>query len=130
MIASLYQSGSSRQAFCAGPSDWPSCSWFCISMAGLDVGTRNDPEDVRGNVVRAQLEIVARPVPGVARVGEKVVDFEGRRVDAELAQREVDPARLHVARVEIDGDEHHVREVGGRLRVAEDLVVVDRVESE
>ena len=47
-----------------------------------------------------------------------------------VSEREVQFGDVRVERVEVDGDEHHVRAVGGHLAVEQDVVVVRRVEAQ
>src|SRR5262245_18678695 len=78
-------------------------------------------EDVRGERMRVELDVVPVPLPAVdAPAPEQVLHLELLAAEAEL-----DPARLHVAGVEVDDGEDEV--VAFLLRVGDQLIVVDLV---
>src|SRR5690606_5611296 len=88
-------------------------------------------KDVRRLCARVEHHEIPSALPAVARVAEKVVDLVALVVrEAELAGRDVDPTGLRIVWVEIDDDEHDVLEVARRLRIEEELVVVDTVEAD
>src|SRR5512147_2109860 len=121
MTASLYQSG---------PSAVPEGALLSeLVVAGLCVGSALYTEDVRGKRVRAELEVVPGAGPFVAPAPEQVVDevaLAGR--DAEILDREVDPAGLHVPGIEVHGHENQVLLFS--FRIADQLIVVDRVKAQ
>src|SRR6266571_5951009 len=87
-----------------------------------------EPEDL-GWGIRAELDIVARPLPHVARPTEKLVRLVALvALDAEILERQVDHADLRVMRVKVDHRQHHVGQVLCALRVGEQLVVLGGVE--
>src|SRR5688572_25286280 len=90
MTASLYQSGSVGCAPAAGAG---SCA--CSSGMGSPVYKK----DVRGKRVRVEFYVVLVPLPPEAPAPQQVLHLELLAAEAEL-----DPARLHVAGVEVD---HH-----------------------
>src|SRR5688572_20931866 len=87
MTASLYQSGS---VGCAGAA-------ACACSSGM--GSPVYKEDVRGKRVRIEFYVVLVPLPPEAPAPQQVLHLELLAAEAEL-----DPARLHVAAVEVD---HH-----------------------
>src|SRR5687768_7420574 len=101
MTASLYHWPSAMSAVAAG----------CGACASLDLGSPEYTEDMRGQGVRVQLDVVATAVPGVAPAGELVVQL------VELAGRaEFDPARMYVMRVEVHHRQDNVFTLGLRVR--------------
>src|SRR5690242_4344601 len=111
MTASLYQSARSVEdsSLSAAATCWSSLS-------------SDNTEDMRRKGLRIELHEVAPARPGVAAAAQQVLQVVGLA----LAPREVDPARLQVARVEVDGDEDQV--FAFLLRVDEQLVVVGGME--
>src|SRR5436309_6676964 len=69
----------------------------------LGVRVPAQAQHVRWTDLRIELDVVARPAPEVTRVGEQIVRLEDLPgIDAQLGQIQVDPARLHMMRIEID----------------------------
>src|SRR6185436_18902811 len=129
MTASLYHSGSSSCGGSAAGGASSNCSSPMRTFMGAVDSRLAHAQDVSGPRERVELDLIARALPGVARAVEEVVDLEAPvRVDAELGQRERGPARLPVVGIEVHGDQYDVGKVGRRFRVAENLVVVGRVE--
>src|SRR5512147_858358 len=102
MTASLYQSASSTVA----------TEGMVLSKLvepGLRVRAPLDAKDVGRKHVRAELDVVAASGPFVAPAPEEVVHDVGlARRDAELLRGEIDPARLHVPRIEVHRGEDEV----------------------
>src|SRR6185295_5941897 len=111
MTASLYQSAASVDD-CSLPASATSRISLCS----------DNTEHVRGKGLRVEAEEIAPAVPGVAPAAEQVLDLVG----AALARREIHPARLREARVEVDRDQDQVFTL--LLGVREQLVVVGRME--
>src|SRR6478736_2913867 len=113
MTASLYQSGS------AG------CVWggggLASSSSSSGMGSPVYKEDVRGERMRVEFDVVLVPLPGIAPAPEQVLHLERLAAEAEL-----DPARLHEACVEVD--DHQDLVVALFFRIRDQLVVVDRME--
>src|SRR6202011_1264114 len=90
-----------------------------------------ETEDLRLRRRRAELDIVARPVPYVTRAAQELVRLVAAvSVDAERVERQVDHSHLPVVRIDVHHREHDISEVVRALRVGEDLVVLGRVEHE
>ena len=91
-------------------------------------------EDVGGLNVWAQGNVVGAVVPGVVDTGQQVLNIEVLVVgDAQHFQIEVNPARLFVMGIEVDGYQNRVvsvRTVGSGLRVAHQIGVIDGMEME
>src|SRR5262245_18197006 len=115
MTASLYQSGSAGCASGAGGAAASSCS----SSSGMDSLVYK--ENVRGERVRVEFDVVFVPLPHIAPAPQPVLHLELRAAEVEL-----DPARLHIAGVEVHHGKHEV--VAVLLRLRDQLVVVDLVE--
>src|SRR5262245_8768680 len=99
------------------------CSLFASATSRISLSADNT-EHVRGKGLRVEAHVVAAPVPGVPAAAEQVLHFIG----APLAGSEVDPAGLHVSRVEID--RHQDEAPAFLLRIGEQLIVVCRVEAQ
>src|SRR5258706_6981426 len=137
MTASLYQSRSfpdsvSPLGACTSIARWSmregSGEVFELLLGAL---VATEPEDMRRADVWIQLDVVARPMPQVARVGEQVVDLEGLPArDPKLIEVEVDPARLRMLPIEIDDYQYRVGTLASDLAVADELVVVAAVEAQ
>src|SRR5688572_20928479 len=100
MTASRYHSAESGSRAAAGST--------CTSGEVIEASVRSPvyTEDMRGKLVRIQLDVVAPAGPLVLRAAEKVmdlVDFARRDVEPEL-----DPARLGVLRVQVHHSENYV----------------------
>src|SRR5882672_517953 len=117
MTASLYQSGSAGCASEEGAELASSCS----SSSGM--GSPVYKENVRGKRVRVEFYVVLAPLPPVAPAPQQVLHLERLAGGAEL-----DPARLHVAGVEV----HHRQDevVAFFLRIGDQLVVACLVETQ
>ena len=72
--------------------------------------------------MRVEAHEVAAAVPGVAAAAEQVLHFIG----AALAGREVDPAGLRIARVEVDDNKNRIEIVVFAVR--DQLIVIREVE--
>src|SRR5258708_10951037 len=116
MTASLYQSRSFSGSVSPLGGGTSVARW---SMRGnvsgevfellLGALVATEPEDMRRADVWIQLDVVARPMPQVARVGEQVVDLEGLPArDPKLIEVEVDPARLRMLPIELDDYQYRV----------------------
>src|SRR6267142_2291211 len=108
MTASLYQSA--RSSLRRSSS---------ISFLSSD-----NTEHVRRQGLRVELDEVAPPRPAVVAAAEQVVDD----VSAVLSPVEIDPARLHVARIEVHRHQDPV--LARLLGIDEQLVVVGRMEAQ
>src|SRR5690242_7241699 len=78
------------------------------------------PQDVRGDRVRIELDVVPLPLPHEARLRQEVVD--GERfvlIDTELAERQMEYPRLGVVRIEVDDADDQVRSVVAALRIGD-----------
>src|SRR6476469_303717 len=106
MMASLYQSSPAP--------DTPTSS--ARAMIRLSTGNHlaqfGYPEDVSRRDGRVQPDPVARPAPGVARIAEQVVHFEGLvGVEPELGQRQLDEALVRPEWVQVDDHDDRVRAI-------------------
>src|SRR5687767_990351 len=114
MTASRYQSAESGSCAAAGS----------VRTSGevIEASVRSPvyTEDMRGKLVRVELDVVAPAGPFVLRAAEEVVHLEalaGRDVEGQLH-----PAGLGVLRIEVD---HHQDDVlAGLLGVGHQLVIV------
>src|SRR4051812_22970803 len=115
MTASLYQSALSGKA--GAPSG------MTAGAAATWVFSRNT-EDVRRELLRVELHEVAPPVPCISPGGEEIVEVVG------IGRRavEIDMARLGELRIEVHAREDQV--VALLLRIADELVVVGRMEAQ
>src|SRR5258706_764002 len=111
MTASLYQRARSVD----------DCSLSASAIWRISLCPDNT-EHVGGKGLRVEADEIAAAVPAVAPAAEQVLDFVG----AALAGREVQPARLRHARIEVHGDENQVFTL--LLGVREQLIVVGRME--
>src|SRR5687768_2892251 len=81
-------------------------------------------EDMRGKLVRIQLDVVAPAGPLVLRAAEKVMDLVGfARRDVEP---ELDPARLGVLRIQVNYNQQHT--ILMMFAVTNHQIVVDGME--
>src|SRR5207249_10163676 len=89
----------------------PSCAWRrpagSRSQEVLEVVLAADAaaeaEDLARHGVRIDLDVVALSAPQEARAGDELVGLEGTvALDAQLLQGQMDPAALHVVRVDVD----------------------------
>src|SRR2546422_394325 len=112
MTASLYQSAVSGSAGAA--SGTATTTWLF---------SRNT-EDVRRQRVGIQLQEIAPPAPGVMIGGDEIVQLVARARRAV----EIEPAALRVLRIQVD--RHQDQVVALLFRVAQELVVVRRVEAQ
>src|ERR1041385_9097325 len=110
MTASLYQRARSVD----------DCSLSASATSRISLSSDNT-EHVGGKGLRVEAHEVAAAVPRIAGAAQQGLHFVG----AALAGREVDPARLRIARVEVDGDKHQV--LTFLLRIRQQLVVIGRV---
>src|SRR5690348_13699617 len=92
MTASLYQSGS------VGCSSGRGCGAASSRGSSSGMGSPVYKEDVRGERVRVEFDVVLVSLPPEAPAPQQVLHLE-----LLAAEAEVDPARLHVAGVEV----HH-----------------------
>src|ERR1043165_2473990 len=95
MTASLYQSGSAGCVSGGGGLASSSCS------SGM--GSPVYKEDMRGERVRVEFDVVLVPLPGIAPAPEQVLHLERLAAEAER-----NPARLHEPRIEVDDHQHVV----------------------
>src|SRR5882762_2635846 len=93
MTASLYQRARSVD----------DCSLSASATSRISLSSDNT-EHVGRKGLRVEAHEVAAAMPGVAPAAEQVLHFIG----AALAGREVDPAGLRIARVEVDDDKNRV----------------------
>src|ERR1700722_13369674 len=88
-------------------------------------------EDVRRQDLRVQFDVIRGAVPKVPRIGQQVVYLVGLiRSKLEICQRNLDPARLLVTRIQIYDDENNIGQIVGGLAVGNELVIVKPVESQ
>ena len=84
---------------------------------------------VRGNTRGIEQHEIAPPIPKIARAGQQVVHLIWLTfIDAQPFEIELDPAGLHVMRIEIDDGNDDVGSIGRRLAITDQLIVVDRKE--
>ena len=88
-------------------------------------------QDVRRHAPGIEHYVIAAAAPLVALVAQQIVHLVGRRlVESEPRQVELDPARLYVMRIEVHHHDDHV--VRGRiaLQIADELLIVERAETQ
>src|SRR5262245_19654711 len=112
MIASLYQSGSSKAG--AGEADSEEIGSVAISIA-------IDMQDVALSNLRVQPHGGPLATPLVGHIVEQIADAEGR-VAANPGNADV--PMLHVVRIETDDRQDPVGPIGRGLAVGDDLAVV------
>src|SRR6476659_5159902 len=133
MIASLYQSGSSSDAECAGTTASSGTLRFGISVTlairlGRPSGLRRfDPKNVRLPHARVEPHVIPFPSPYVLHIVDEIVGGERR---AGRGARDLDPAVLHVVGVEVHHDEQRRRSFRSSLAVRDDLWIVGRVKAQ
>src|SRR5690242_16182681 len=83
---------------------------------------------MRGHRLRIELYVVARTVPEIASIGQKIVNLKRLLlVEPELFERKLQPARLPVNRVEVYDHDDDVVSIIRPFAPADDLVVVRRM---
>src|SRR5579871_4755694 len=128
MTAFLYQRASLPAA--SWMSSWIDFfTWILLRLERRRFSRPIDEEDMRGSArARAQLNVIAGPVPRVARVGQEIMHLEGDEgPKAKLLQGQIDPAGLHPVRIKIDHDQDHILEVVGDLAIGNQGLVVGAV---
>src|ERR1700761_3394597 len=106
MTASLYQSGSSTSSpdGVAGSFAEDCATSFIVQSLGshkvvevmLGAHVPAQLEDMRGQALRIERDVVARPAPLIALPAQKIVDLIGLAgIEAESAEVQLDPAGLY-----------------------------------
>src|SRR5215470_5083814 len=99
--------------------------------AGRSGGIALDAKNMRGDRGRAELDVIARAAPSVARVGQKIAHSVAfSRTEAQGLEIQIDPTRLDVAPVEVHHRQDRVPPVGGAFAVADHLRVIEGVKVE
>ncbi len=90
-----------------------------------------DDEDMRRDCLRVQLNVVAHPVPDIARLGQKVVCLVRLAwVKSQILQRKGNETGLFVMRVEINHYQHLIRAIYIAFGISNDLLVIHFVEAQ
>lgn len=91
-----------------------------IFEIGLGAEPSSDPENVHRHTLRVEFDKVTRSMPNVARAGDQIVHLEGMiGIDVELAEPQIDEARMSVVRTEVYHYQNGVGAIGRLLAVTD-----------
>src|SRR5688572_11034279 len=128
MTTSLYQRASAAGAASTRAPPASVSEEVVEVMFGTDASP--DAEDMCRGVPRVEGDVIARAAPQISCVGQQIVCLEGALLrDVERRQIEVEPACLHVMRIEGHDHEQAVT-TGTRLAVGDEGIVLDAVKYE
>src|ERR1700744_1312976 len=125
MIASLYQRVSGAPANVDSPLDCEIQATMLQEVVEILFRAHSSPhfEDVRRQDRRVQFNVIPSAVPKVSRVGQQVVYLVSLiRSKLEICQRNLDPTRLLVMRIQIYDYENNIGQIVGGLAVGNELV--------
>jgi len=89
-----------------------------------------DPEDVSRYHLGVQLDEIARRIPLVACLAQQVVGLEGLGREPQFGEWQLQPAGVGVVRIQVHHCQNDVGEIRRVFTVADQLLVVDRMEAQ